>query len=172
MRSRQHVAVGLGFIVLVIAGLGERWIGVAIAQGAQSKEGVTFASAAAIDTAIAKTAAGTNPTTRLQPDGTYQYYVAARKQRGSAEIHTQWSDITVIRSGKGVVRTGQGITNKRETSPGEWRGDAIPGFVERTLGPGDLVVIPAGIAHQFAPVGNDVFGYVTVKVRAQRDSKR
>ena len=172
MRSRQHVAVGLGFILLVIVGLGEKRIGVTIAQGVQPKADVPFASSAQIDASIAKTASSNAVTTRLLPDGAYQYFVAARKQRGSAELHTQFSDITIIRSGKGVLRTGHDITNRRETAPGEWRGDAIHGFVERTLGPGDLVVIPAGVAHQFVPVGNDVLGYVTVKVPAQRDSQR
>jgi len=172
MRMRRHFMAGSSLLLPIVVGLTASWVGVARAQGAQSKDGVTFASAAEIDAAIAKTASGTNPTTRLLPDGTYQYYVAARKQPGSAEIHTQWSDITVIRSGKGVVRTGQGITNKRETAPGEWRGDAIPGFVERTLGAGDLIVIPAGVAHQFAPVGKEPLVYVTVKAPAQTGSAR
>jgi mannose-6-phosphate isomerase-like protein (cupin superfamily) len=89
-----------------------------------------------------------------------------RKNAGLAEIHTQWSDVTTIRSGKGVLRTGSTLAGRRETSPGEWRGDAVENSVERQLGAGDLVVIPVGMAHQFTPIGNDPLVYVTVKVPA------
>ncbi len=166
MRIKRYLIAGSSLLLPIVVGLAASRAGVAVAQRSQGTAAVAFAASAEIDAAIARAAASTNPTTRLLPDGTYQYYVASRKQRGSAEIHTQWSDITFIRSGQGVVRTGHEITNKRETSPGEWRGDAIPAFVERKLGAGDLIVIPTGVAHQFAPVGKEPLVYVTVKAPA------
>jgi len=68
-----------------------------------------------------------------------------------------------------VLRTGKTLAGQRETSPREWRGDAVQDSVERQLGAGDLVVIPVGVAHQLSPVGNDPLVYVTVKVPADAD---
>jgi len=90
-----------------------------------------------------------------------------RKQPGLAEIHRQLNDVTIIRSGRGVLRTGRALVNQRETAPGEWRGDAVQDFIERQLGAGDLLMIPAGMAHQLTPVGNEPLVYVTVKVPSE-----
>lgn len=163
MRSRRYVRMtrnSLRFVVgLVMAGAA-----VAFAQGTQSKPDVPFASSAEIDAASVRAAASTNAVSRLLPDDAYQYFVATRKQLGLAEIHTQLSDITIIRSGRGVLRTGRTLAGQREQSPGEWRGDAVQDPTERQLGAGDFLVIPAGMAHQLTPMGNDPLVYVTVKV--------
>jgi mannose-6-phosphate isomerase-like protein (cupin superfamily) len=143
--------------------------GVAFAQGAQSKTDVALASSAVIDAAVARAAANPGTATRLLPDDAYQYFVMGRREAGLAEIHKQWTDVTTIRSGKGVLRTGKTLAGQRETSPGEWRGDSVQASVERQLGAGDLVVIPVGVAHQLSPVGNDPLVYVTVKVPAGGD---
>jgi mannose-6-phosphate isomerase-like protein (cupin superfamily) len=155
----------LPFVVGLVMAVG----GVAFAQGAQPKADVSLASSAVIDAAVARATASPGTATRLLPDGAYQYFVMARKEAGLAEIHTQWTDVTTIRSGKGVLRIGQTLARQRETSPGEWRGDAVQDSVERQLGAGDLVVIPVGVAHQLSPVGNDPLVYVTVKVPADVD---
>jgi len=142
---------------------------VTFAQGAQPKTDVSVASSAVIEAAVARAVANPGTATRLLPDAAYQYFVMARKEAGLAEIHKQWTDVTTIRSGRGVLRTGQTLAGPRETSPGEWRGDAVQDGVERPLGAGDLVVIPAGLAHQVSPVSNDPLVYVTVKVPADVD---
>jgi mannose-6-phosphate isomerase-like protein (cupin superfamily) len=161
-------AVQLNSLLPFMVGLVMAGVGAAFAQGAQSKADVPFASSAEIDAAIAR-AASTGAATRLLPDGAYQYFVVTRKQPGLAEIHSQLTDVTIIRSGRGVLRTGRTLTGQREQSPGEWRGDAVQDATERQLGAGDLVVIPVGVAHQLTPTGNDALVYVTVKVPAEID---
>jgi mannose-6-phosphate isomerase-like protein (cupin superfamily) len=141
------------------------------AQQTQSRSDVPFASSAQIDAAGVQAARGATTAARLLPDDRYQYFVSSRKQPGSAEIHKEWSDITMIRSGRGVLRTGRTISGQRETAPGELRGTAVQQFSERRVGAGDLVVIPAGTAHQFAPIGNEPLVYVTVKVPAASSTK-
>ena len=136
------------------------------AQRNQTKADVAFATSAQIDAAGVQAAKGTTTAAKLLPDDGYQYFVSTRKQAGSAEIHKQWNDITTIRSGKGVLRTGRTITGQRETAPGELRGTAVNDFTERRVGPGDLIVVPAGTAHQFVPMGAEPLVYVTVKVPA------
>ena len=169
MQLRRHARAELKSLFPFVAGLLMAGVGVAFAQDAQSKRDVAFASSAEIDAASARAAVGANSVDRLLPDGAYQYFVAMRKQPGLAEIHSQTDDVTVIRSGRGVLRTGRALANQREVSPGEWRGDAVQDFTERQLGAGDLLMIPAGMVHQLAPIGNDPLVYVTVKVPSKVD---
>ncbi|HVH28562.1 MAG TPA: hypothetical protein VM818_17480 [Vicinamibacterales bacterium] len=164
MRLRHYVRIPLNSLLPFVVGLVMAGAGVPFAQGAQSKADVPFASSAEIDAASARAAVSTNAVARLLPDGAYQYFVATRKQPGLAEIHMQLSDITIIRSGTGVLRTGHTLAGRREQSPGEWRGDAVQDPIERQLGAGDFMMIPAGMAHQLTPIGNDPLVYVTVKV--------
>jgi mannose-6-phosphate isomerase-like protein (cupin superfamily) len=152
-------------IVLVAAGVAG-----GVTQGLQSRTDVAFAAAAEIDAAIARATTSASAVARFLPDDVYQYFAANRTQPGAAEIHRQWSDITIIRSGGGVLRTGHLIENQREVSPGEWRGETIQDSVDRQLHAGDLIVIPAGMAHQFTPIGSDPLIYVTVKVPADTET--
>jgi mannose-6-phosphate isomerase-like protein (cupin superfamily) len=146
-------------VVLIVAGVAG-----AFAQGLQSRRDVAFAASTEIDAAIARAAASTTAVARFLPDDVYQYFAAMRKQPGLAEIHRQWNDVTIIRSGKGVLRTGHIVNGQREVSPGEWRGETIQDSINRRLSAGDLVVIPAGMAHQLTPIGSDPLTHVTVKV--------
>ena len=169
MRSRRYVRIALDSVLPLVVGFVMAGVGVVFAQGAQSKADVPFASSAEIDAASARAAVSANAVTRLLPDGAYQYFVATRKQPGLAEIHMHLSDLTIIRSGRGVLRTGHALAGQREQSPGEWRGDAVQDPIERQLGAGDFMIIPAGTAHQLTPIGNDPLVYVTVKVPADVD---
>jgi hypothetical protein len=141
----------------------------AFAQGLQSGADVAFAASTEIDLAIARATDSTTAVARFLPDDGYQYFAANRNQPGSAERHMQWNDVTIIRSGKGMLRTGRVIDGQREVSPGEWRGEAIQDPINRQLGAGDLIVIPAGMAHQLTPIGTDPLVYVTVKVPADTE---
>lgn len=170
MHSKRFLRIDLVSFLPFVVGLAVAGDVVALAQDAQSNRDYPFVSSAEIDAATVRAAANTAAVARLFPDGAYQYFVATRKEPGLAEIHRQWSDVTIIRSGRGVLRTGRTLASQRETSPGEWRGDAVKDSVERQLGAGDLVVIPVGMAHQFTPIGNDPLVYVTVKVPADADN--
>jgi len=169
MPLRRHVPTGLDSLLLFVVGLAMAGAGVPFAQGAQSNAEAPFASSAEIDAASARAAVSTNAVSRLLPDGAYQYFVATRKQPGLAEIHTHLSDVTIIRSGRGVLRTGRTLAGQREQSPGEWRGDAVHDPIERQLGAGDFMMIPAGMAHQLTPIGDDPLVYLTVKVPTDVD---
>jgi len=118
MLSRRFIRKELALLLPFVVGLVMAAIGVAFAQDARSKADVPFASSAEIDAASARAAVSTNAVTRLLPDGAYQYFVATRKQPGLAEIHGQLSDVTIIRSGRGVLRTGHALASQREVYPG------------------------------------------------------
>jgi uncharacterized RmlC-like cupin family protein len=61
------------------------------------------------------------------------------------------------------------VVGARVVSPGEHRGGRIEGGATRELGPGDLLVVPAGVPHQYLLGVGDTLRYLTVKVRAARD---
>lgn len=102
------------------------------------------------------------------------YLVVVRMSEGAVEIHEQYDDIAVIRSGHGILRTGSNAdgANVAGTSPArEWLGGTIHQPTERRIGQGDFLVIPAGLAHQYVPDTGDSLVYLTIKVRQADEGK-
>ena len=102
-----------------------------------------------------------------------RYLVVVRTGEGAVEIHEQYDDIAVIRSGNGKLRTGASASGAKlsGTPPTrEWLGGTIKDAKEYRVAPGDFLVIPAGLAHQYVPDSGDSLVYYTIKVR-QADPK-
>ena len=97
------------------------------------------------------------------------YLVVARTNPGMVEIHEQWDDVAIIRSGHGTLKTGYEVAGEKKitnTQPDrEWRGGAIESAEVRNLAPGDFIIIPAMIAHQYVPTTGDTLTYWTIKVK-------
>jgi mannose-6-phosphate isomerase-like protein (cupin superfamily) len=96
------------------------------------------------------------------------YLVVNRTKPGDVEIHEQFDDVAIIRSGHGILRTGDKVKGQKESgSPGarEWIGGIIEDGHERKLSPGDFLVIPAMLAHQYIPNTGETITYWTIKVR-------
>ncbi|HET7459028.1 MAG TPA: lipocalin-like domain-containing protein [Gemmatimonadaceae bacterium] len=100
------------------------------------------------------------------PGGRYKYLAATRRETGDAELHERWADVAFVRRGTAVLRTGPSLEDARQVEPSEWKGRTIAGARDRVVAPGDLVVIPAGIAHQWRPRAGEPFSYLTLKVAA------
>lgn len=105
------------------------------------------------------------------------YLVVARTKPGMVEIHEQWDDVAIIRSGHGILKTGHQVTGEqkvtREVPDREWRGGLIQAAEERELGPGDFIIIPAMLGHQYIPTSGDTLTYWTIKVkRPSNDSEK
>ena len=81
-------------------------------------------------------------------DGNRIFMVAHREGSGLAEIHDTQADIMVISTGEITMVYGGTIVDGKTTGPGETRGPAIKGGTEVKLGPGDILHIPAKVAHQ------------------------
>jgi len=93
------------------------------------------------------------------------YLVGVRAQPGDVEIHEQFDDVAIIRSGHGVLRTGKKVRGQKAGNPGEWIGGVIENAEERHLSPGDFIVIPAMVGHQYIPNSGESLTYWTIKVR-------
>ncbi len=80
-----------------------------------------------------------------------------------AEVHTKDTDIIYVLEGKATLVTGGTVVEGKETGPEEIRGKEISGGDPRSIGKGDVIVVPAGTPHWFKEVNGPLLYYV-VKV--------
>lgn len=100
------------------------------------------------------------------------YLVVIRTAPGDVEIHELFDDVAIVRSGHAILRTGFKVTGHKEsrTSPSrEWLGGIIQDPIERKLSPGDFIVIPAMLPHQYIPIPGEKFTYWTIKVKRTKN---
>jgi mannose-6-phosphate isomerase-like protein (cupin superfamily) len=90
--------------------------------------------------------------------------INTRDSSGVHERHEDFTDIFVIQKGTARLLYGGTADGERLTAPGEWRGGTIRGGTESEVRPGDIVVIPAGIPHQFLLTPGQRMAYLSFKV--------
>ncbi|OJU07885.1 MAG: hypothetical protein BGN86_01710 [Caulobacterales bacterium 68-7] len=88
-----------------------------------------------------------------------------RDKDGEIEIHRDYADQIIVFSGHAKARIGGAVTGQRAIADGDWRGGVATGFQEYDVGPGDVLWVPAGMAHQFVVTPGAPFQYFTVKNR-------
>ena len=98
----------------------------------------------------------------ISTEGNRTFMVAHREGSGLAELHDKQADIMVISRGEVTMVYGGTVVDGKTTAAGETRGPSIKGGTEVKLGPGDVLHIPAKVAHQMklAP-GAQVTNFVT-----------
>jgi len=67
---------------------------------------------------------------------------------GEAEIHGNTVDVFCVLTGEAEFVLGGEIIAPRTTNPGEIRGASIKGGASKTVAAGDILIVPAGTAHQ------------------------
>jgi uncharacterized protein GlcG (DUF336 family) len=92
----------------------------------------------------------------------YKVDAGRREKPGEVEWHARDTDIMYMVEGNATAVTGGEMVNSRHTTPGEIRADSIKDGVTHKLSPGDVLVIPNGLPHQFIEV-SDPFLYYVVK---------
>lgn len=117
---------------------------------------------------LARVAAGlarsgaTGRTLRKHPS--YSYIQGRRHVSGGPELHDHWADVAVVQAGHATALTGGHLVGATTVSPGEHRGGHIVGGTARAISTGDLLVIPAGVPHQYQLAPGDSLRYLTIKV--------
>lgn len=91
----------------------------------------------------------------------YKVDAGRREKLGEVEWHARDTDIMYVVAGSATVVTDGEMVNSRHTAPGEIRADSIKDGVTHKLSPGDVLVIPNGLPHQFIEVSNPFLYYVT-----------
>jgi quercetin dioxygenase-like cupin family protein len=116
-----------------------------------------------IDATIARSDA--NQPIHSSPGYTMNYVIYSGRS-GPYESHRGCVDIYFMQSGTGAAHLGGTITNPREESPGEIRGDGVTGSRTHQVGPGDMVVIPRDGVHHVVPT-TPKLAYLLLKVWAE-----
>jgi glc operon protein GlcG len=129
--------------------------------GAEAAEGFTteFINAATY-IAAANVAAKFQKGGLLMNTDFYKVDAARREKPGEVEWHARDTDIMYVVEGNATVVTNGENVNSRYTAPGEIRAGSIKGGVTHKLSPGDVLVIPNGLPHQFVEVSNPFLYYV------------
>jgi mannose-6-phosphate isomerase-like protein (cupin superfamily) len=95
---------------------------------------------------------------------TYSFTANFRRVSGGAEIHKKWTDVFVIQSGEATLIVGGTIPDAKENRPGEFGGKAVADGVEKKLGPGDIITIPAGTPHQLKLEPGQEIAMLVIKI--------
>jgi mannose-6-phosphate isomerase-like protein (cupin superfamily) len=133
-------------------------------QRAPQGSGVEYYTAAALAHVGDSLARGSTSGHMLRAHGSYQYLQIRRARSGVPEVHDRWTDVTVVQAGRASLLSGGRVSGSHVETPGEHRGGTITGGDSRPVGPGDLMIIPAGIPHQYVIAPGDSLRYLTVKV--------
>jgi glc operon protein GlcG len=131
----------------------------AIEQETASLSPVTYFPAKSVDSGFDKGAVLVNGDGR-----NYMIHTSRREKPGSAEVHLKDADLIHVLDGHATLVTGGSVIEPQNTASDEVRGKSINGGETRELAKGDVVVVPAGVPHQFTQVTNP-FLYYVVKVR-------
>jgi mannose-6-phosphate isomerase-like protein (cupin superfamily) len=140
--------------------------------------GVTKAEIDAVLKHTGAEGAGVDRQIRVTDLGTYQLAVGVL-HRGptkpgapvAAIAHSQVTEVFYIVSGSGTLVTGGPVANERAFPPdtefvrlavGPSSGGVFKGGDRRKLGPGDVVIVPAGVPHGFDDI-TDHLTYLSVR---------
>ena len=96
--------------------------------------------------------------------GNYSFMVAHREGSGEAEYHATQADIFVVQTGAATLVIGGELVDGKTTDPNEMRAPSIKGGTDKKLAAGDIVTIPAKVAHQVKLDAGKEFTYFVVKV--------
>jgi len=102
--------------------------------------------------------------------GTYpkgSFMLAHREGNGKAELHETQADVYLVQSGQATLVIGGSVVDPKTIAPHEIRGASVRGGEQKSLGPGDVVYIPAGVPHQLIVGTGKQFTYFVVKIDAQ-----
>jgi mannose-6-phosphate isomerase-like protein (cupin superfamily) len=114
---------------------------------------------------LASKAAATGFTSQpLANLGNYTFASVLRTKSGGAEIHETQNDIFIITAGEGTLTVGGTIADPKTSQPHEIRGTSIIGGVDKKVAAGDVLTIPAGMAHQLKVDAGKEVAYMAVKV--------
>jgi len=161
-----------GGVPIVVDGEVVGGIGVSGAMSASQDEEIAMAGAAALSAVSStdiffldgeKVSAAFRKGMPLIEVSDYKVHASHREKAGEAEVHEGETDIIYMLEGSVTFVTGGKVVDGRSTGPGEIRGASIDGGTARTLGKGDVIIVPKGIPHWFKEVQGTV-NYYVVKV--------
>ena len=86
----------------------------------------------------------------------YKVHASRRVAPGEAEIHLVDTDVIYVVQGSATLVTGGKVPDAKTIAANELRGAKIEGGETHQITPGDAVVIPNGVPHQFTAVKGEL----------------
>ena len=84
---------------------------------------------------------------------------------GPGELHRNADDLLLIQQGSATVVTGGTMVNGKDRAGGNTYGSGLEGGDSTTVGPGDIVLIPAGLTHQLLVPPGTVLVMIVGKIQ-------
>jgi len=94
----------------------------------------------------------------------HSIYLVLRGRTGQAEIHDTESDVQIGVRGMAISVIGGELVDGRELPRKQQRGTSIDGGRRRPTGPGDLIHVPPGVAHQLLIEPGEPYMYLLFKI--------
>ncbi len=104
--------------------------------------------------------------TLIQTPG-YKVVAGRRETPGRVEIHTYETDVFYIIDGTATFATGGTCPDAKLVSPGQLLGTTITGGVTHHLKKGDVIIVPAGLPHQFTEVSHPFLYFIVKPIKAE-----
>jgi mannose-6-phosphate isomerase-like protein (cupin superfamily) len=113
----------------------------------------------------------------LGRDSAFTMFLLRRDTSSRPELHEEVGEVFVIQAGRATIVSGGRMQGAGLMEPGEWNGgqivpDTVRGvegaadpLIRRSAGPGDVVVIPAGLPHQVEVAQGESVTYLVLKTR-------
>ncbi len=136
-----------------------------VAAAQTASDGVVLSTQADIAAALANVTNGI-ATYPAPTDKSAIAILAHREKDGGVEVHDVLNDLLVGREGSAMLLVGGRHVDGREATPGERRSGRIEGGRRITMGPGDMVWIPAGVPHQMFMIDGGSVTYLALKFQA------
>ncbi len=101
----------------------------------------------------------------LASGDSYKVSASHRDKDGIAEQHARDTDLMYFVKGTGTLVTGGTVAEAKSTAAEETRGTKVNGGTRQAVKPGDVIVVPNTVPHQFVDV-KGALDYFVVKVRS------
>jgi mannose-6-phosphate isomerase-like protein (cupin superfamily) len=126
---------------------------------AQAAEPSGFASGADVQAQVRDMLAAMKPEQGfmwrpLVRDGATVAAIEIWKKPGRPAVHPAEAEYAIVLEGSGTLVSGGTMTDSKVTNAHLIEGNQIEGGATRTLGPGDVILIPAGVPHWFGITGD------------------
>jgi mannose-6-phosphate isomerase-like protein (cupin superfamily) len=113
--------------------------------------------------AVAKPTGSAGPV--IASYGNLGLMLSVRTANGVGELHENFDDLMIVEEGTATLVTGGSLVDPKPGANGEVRGTSVQGGTSKTIGVGDVVIVPAGVPHQILLAPGTVYKSMVAKVK-------